>query len=71
MKEIKVTDRVAEIIEMYRDAGVLDSQKAAICDLITNYFFEQQADAETPNFNKFMSIITDYVELLNELSKGD
>ena len=66
MVEIKVTESAADYINRYRDQRNLNYQKAIICDLIAQYVFEQQGNPVEGN--KYLALLSDYVDLLNELS---
>lgn len=70
MKRIEVTDRAAAMIAECRNETELNAKKAIICDLLCSMIDgSDESGTDAGEYLPLMAVVSDYVELLNELSK--
>ena len=67
MVTVQVTQAAADYIEMYRNPDTLREAKATICDLMSEFIFEEQTSNDN-EARRYLIVLSDFVDLINVLS---
>lgn len=70
MKQIQVSERAAALIALCRDPESLNVKKGILCDLLCSIVdVADEHNIPKQEFLPLMVAVSDYVEMVNELSK--